>query len=86
MGQQHPWPGVAHHFPDFFAVCVCVAVHRAFAAGSFVFLERAMVQAAVGVGKKFLAILAEYALSLVSIPAETPNHYVDGPGFSLHAF
>ena len=86
VGEHHPWPGVTHHSPDFLAVCRCVTVHRTFAAGSFVLLERAMVQAAVGIGKEFLAIMAEQAVGLVSIPAETPNHDVDGPGFSLHAF
>ena len=50
------------------------------------FLERAKVQAAVGVGKEFLAITAEHAVGLVSISAEKPEHYFDGPGFPLHAF
>ena len=86
VGQQHPWPGVAHHFPDYFAICRCVTVHRAFAAGSFVLLERAMVQAAVGVGKEFLAILAEHAVGMVMVPAETANHYFDSPSLPLHAF
>jgi hypothetical protein len=86
MGQHHPWPGIAHYFPDFFAIYRCVTVHRTFAAGSFVFQERAKVEAAVSVGKEFLAIMAEHAVGLVLILAETADHYFDGPGFPLHAF
>ena len=86
VGQQHPWSSVAHHFPDFFAVCRCVTVYWAFATGSFALLERAMVQTSVGVGKEFLALMAEHALGLVSILAEMSNHYFDGSYFPLHAF
>lgn len=86
VGQHHPWPGVAHHLPDFFAVCRCVTVHRAFAAGGFVFLKRAMVQTALSVRKKFLAILAEHAVGMVLIPAETTDHYFNSPGFAPYAF
>ena len=86
VGQHHPWPRVAHYCPDFFAICRGVTVHRAFAAGSFVFLEWAKVEAASGVGKKFLAIMAEHTVGLVLIPAETAYHYFDSPGFPLHAF
>jgi hypothetical protein len=86
MGKQYPWPGVAHHGLDFFAIYRCVTVHRTFAAGRFVFLERATVEAAAGIGKEFVAIMTECAVGLVVIPAETADHYFDGPGFPLHAF
>jgi hypothetical protein len=61
-------------------------VRRTFTAGSFVFLERATVEAAAGVGKEFLAIMAEHVVGLVLILTETADHYFDSPGFPLHAF
>ena len=84
--QHHPWSGVAHYYPDFFTFCRGVTVHRAFAAGGFVFLKRAMVQTTLSVRKQFLAILAEHAVGMVLIPAETTDHYFNSPGFPSYAF
>jgi len=58
-------------------------MYRTFAAASFVFLERAMVQAVISVGKEFLAVFAECFRCTVSIPAEMSDHYCNGSSFSL---
>jgi hypothetical protein len=80
---EHPRSGIAHHFLDFLASAGGVAMDRASAAGRFVFLEGAMMQAVMGVGEERLAVIAEQFSGAVPIPAETSDHEGNGSGFSL---
>lgn len=78
VSRQHARAGIAHHAADAVAHFRAVAVHRAFAAGGFIRLERAALNAPQGVSAQLLALRAELTFWLVPGAAVQPDHLGDG--------
>jgi len=60
-------------------------MNRTVAAGCFVFLKRAFLQAETCVFEKLLAFWTETALLLMVAPAEDADHLFNRPPLSQHA-
>ncbi len=69
---------MAHDGPDLLPHLGPVAVDGAVGAGGFLRPEGAFVESFYGVGKKPRAIGAQFALCAVAIPAEDPDHGLQG--------
>lgn len=75
---QHARAGKAHDTADALAHLRTVAVHRASAAGRFIRLKSAALNAAQGVIPQGLAIRAQPVFQMVFGAAVYPNHPGDG--------
>ena len=56
--KEHAWSGIPHHSLDLLTFPRGITVDRTFAAGCFLFLERAMAQPLAGIGQQLAALLA----------------------------
>ena len=73
MTEEYARAGIAHDLDDFLTHFFFITVDRAISANRFVFSEFTMIQTLMGVMKKFLTILAEFALGLMFILAMELN-------------
>ena len=78
VDRQHARARVAHHAADAVAHFRAVAVHRASAAGRFIRLKSAALNAAQGVIPQGLAIRAQPGFRMVFGAAIYPDHPGDG--------
>lgn len=82
MADQHPRPGVTHHFPNPLACCRFVAVDRTVRAGRLVFIERAVCDPLRGVLREFRARGAQPVGRCVIVAAEQSDHVLHGPALT----
>ena len=78
MPPDHPGAGMAHDGPDLLPHVGPVAVHGAVRAGGLLRPEGALVETLYGTGKKSRAIVADFPFCAVALPAEDPDHGLQG--------
>ena len=69
---------MTHDDPDLLPHVGPVAVHGAVGAGGLLRPEGAFVETLYGIGEKTLAIVADFPFCAVAIPAEDPDHGLQG--------
>ena len=83
VGEEHAGSGIAHNRPNAIALSGSVTMDRAFSAGGFTLLERAMVETLAGIGEQFAALLTGNGGGMVMIAAVTVDHCLNGAGLAL---